>query len=372
MKISKEDIENVESDLNSTFEQAKENKEIALSEQTKNDIKKIILGRHVTFRYIFITALASKQSLDINPLALQSKSLLPGAYDARSIAHKVIVPFEKKYLTIPGGKGALGGSNEPFLNKPARFKELSLNNPVRSGNDKNELKILIHLLTPITSEDAHEYLLFSLFLLLEKKKSEENKIENEKEQVKRKTILPANFKEFLTSILSQNDAGQSLPLVIGTVFYAVLDQFDSTRELKVKIHKVNEAGASSLEVGDIDIYESDRLITTIEAKDKEFQSADVVHAAIKAVQGNLNHFYFIYHNTRKEICELQSIKRDCINMGCEVTIITIDQFIDFMFGLLNKVNFEKTSKFIIDSMDQMAVTDTFSRRVISLISKYSV
>ena len=36
MKISKEDIENVESDLNSTFEQAKENKEIALSEQTKH------------------------------------------------------------------------------------------------------------------------------------------------------------------------------------------------------------------------------------------------------------------------------------------------------------------------------------------------
>ena len=33
----------------------------------------------------------------------------------------------------------LGGSNEPFLNKPARFTELSETNAVRGGKNKNTL-----------------------------------------------------------------------------------------------------------------------------------------------------------------------------------------------------------------------------------------
>ena len=43
--------------------------------------------------------------------------LLTGAYDARSLCHKVVVGFEKS-------KGNLFGlSNEPFVNKPARHPE---------------------------------------------------------------------------------------------------------------------------------------------------------------------------------------------------------------------------------------------------------
>ena len=38
----------------------------------------------------------------------------------------VIVPFDTEVLNK-----ALGGSNEPFLNKPARFPELSTSNAVR-------------------------------------------------------------------------------------------------------------------------------------------------------------------------------------------------------------------------------------------------
>ena len=62
---------------------------------------------------------------------------LSGAYDARTVCHKVIVPFEMEVLDK-----ALGGSNEPFLNKPARFPELDKNNAVRRGNDQAILNAL--------------------------------------------------------------------------------------------------------------------------------------------------------------------------------------------------------------------------------------
>ena len=84
---------------------------------------------HLTYKYILVTALTAKATDEsVNPLCLQAKSALLGAYDARSICHGVIVPFDMEVLNK-----ALGGSNEPFLNKPARFPELSTSNAVRGG-----------------------------------------------------------------------------------------------------------------------------------------------------------------------------------------------------------------------------------------------
>jgi len=70
------------------------------------------------FKYVLVTgALAKAVSPEVHPRALQAGSSLKGAYDARSLCHKVIVSFEKT-------KGNLFGlSNEPFLSKPLRHPE---------------------------------------------------------------------------------------------------------------------------------------------------------------------------------------------------------------------------------------------------------
>ena len=118
-----------------------------------NFIDLIIDNNHLTYKYVLFNALLAKASdASINPLCLQKKSTLPGAYDARTICHKVIVPFEMETL-----EKALGGSNEPFLNKPARFPELSKDNAVRRGNDQMLLNSLCDNLPKITSAtEAYE------------------------------------------------------------------------------------------------------------------------------------------------------------------------------------------------------------------------
>lgn len=131
----------------------------------------VIDNTHLTFKYILFTAVLAKATdSSINPLCLQKKSELPGAYDARTVCHKVIVPFEMETL-----EKALGGSNEPFLNKPARFPELDKNNAVRRGNDQELLDALGDNLPTIqTSEDAYEcliYLLRKLIVIREEKNS---------------------------------------------------------------------------------------------------------------------------------------------------------------------------------------------------------
>src|SRR5664279_1500723 len=76
-------------------------------------IENVLGASDVTFKYILVTGdLAKCVSASVHARAIQVGSSLNGAYDARSLCHKVVVGFEKS-------KGNLFGlSNEPFVNKP--------------------------------------------------------------------------------------------------------------------------------------------------------------------------------------------------------------------------------------------------------------
>lgn len=120
-------VDNVKNTVYRAYEKAVSG-EVPMDCFCKELVDYVLDNTHLTYKYILVTALASKATDDtINPLCLQVKSELPGAYDARSICHGVIVRFDMEVLNK-----ALGGSNEPFLNKPARFPELSTSNAVRT------------------------------------------------------------------------------------------------------------------------------------------------------------------------------------------------------------------------------------------------
>lgn len=129
-------------------------------------LKFIITGDHKTYRYILLTALLAKATdVKVDILSLQAGYEVGGSYDARSLCHEVIVPFERSFL-----KNSIGGSNEPYLNKPARFKSISLGNAVRKGKDKEMLEAMCLYLPKIKkSEDSLEILIDCIFLILTKK-----------------------------------------------------------------------------------------------------------------------------------------------------------------------------------------------------------
>lgn len=76
-------------------------------DETGELIEKVLRGTHKTYRYILVTALLAKSvNSEIDALSLQAGDDSEGSYDARSLCHKVIVPFEREYY--PNG---IGGSN---------------------------------------------------------------------------------------------------------------------------------------------------------------------------------------------------------------------------------------------------------------------
>ena len=74
------------------------------------EIRTIIQGKHLTFRYILVTALLGKATNpSINALALQAGADAEGAYDARSLCHGVVVRLERQLLS-----SSLGGQMSHF------------------------------------------------------------------------------------------------------------------------------------------------------------------------------------------------------------------------------------------------------------------
>ena len=247
------------------------------------EIKTIIQGKHLTFRYILITALLGKATNPkINALSLQAGADVEGAYDARSLCHSVVVPLERQLLNR-----SLGASNEPFLNKPARFPTISPSNAVRAGKDRALLLILYKVLSEVeTSEQAFNGLCIAVRSAIARQTDRIELFPQPSES------LDSHLKviEFVEAFVTKSIEGQVAALTVGTTLSLYFELFEG---FEVIIHPVNQSGASSNEVADIDIKKNDKIFVAVEVKDKIFSVQDVDHAAFKANQYGLKSLTFI-------------------------------------------------------------------------------
>lgn len=113
----------------------------------KENIKNCLTSNTKSYRYVLPTQLLSKSvdhSLDCRSLQAAFES--EGSFDARTVAHKVIVPFDKENHNV------LGGSNEPYVNNPLRCTSISKANRARQKNKKDWDK-LIYVLDTVQNKN---------------------------------------------------------------------------------------------------------------------------------------------------------------------------------------------------------------------------
>lgn len=284
------------------------------------EIKSVLEGSHKTYKYVLVTALLAKATNeDVDPLSLQAKDDSDGAYDARSLCHHVVVPFERDFLP-----NSLGGSNEPFLNKPARYPRLTTENAVRKGNDMETLKSLIFILSKVqNSKTARKYLSSAI-----------NNLETIAATVAEKYELPdidmdelsgpQIILDYVCQITESKFEGEICPLVVATI-----EHFYYGGARKVVPHKVNESGASSKEVGDIDIFDNNgNIVSSIEVKDKDFAKIDVEHAIKKFAYARLTNTLFIYG--KAVMYNAEEVKSTAAEYGRSGYFCSVVSIIDFV------------------------------------------
>lgn len=265
--------------------------EMVVDDEMGAAVRDILNGSRKTYKYVMVNALLAKAvNPNVDALCLQAGDESEGAYDARSLCHEVLVPFERQCYN-----GSLGGSNEPFLNKPARAKRLVHDNPVRPGNDKRTLDKLVDLLGRIkTKAQAKKYLAVAI--------SEMDVICRTREESFHMQNLPVGEKgnvqavlDYICLLVSKTFGGETCVLVVSTV-----ESFYWGEGYSVRPHKVNESGSSTKEIGDIDIYDAAGIVVaSIEVKDKVFSKEDVDHAIGKFRASGVDRTMFVYGRSAK-------------------------------------------------------------------------
>lgn len=316
----------------------------------------VLDGTHLTYKYVLFNALLSKATDEtLNPLCLQKKSTLPGSFDARTICHKVIVPFEQTTL-----KKVLGGSNEPFLNKPARYTDLSKDNAVRRGKDQDMLYRLCDELPLISSsKDAYDDLVYMLKKLI--------LLRDEKEDLTVFSIpesanLPIKITNYSFAALHENYEGEILTLIVAGLYHLLYSSDDSV----VEVHPVNESGASSKEISDLDIYVAGSLVVSNELKDKEYSESDVRHAADKVLQAGGNCMFFIEGPRGKATSDFHSsLIREYAQKNFMLVIIPYNTFITTIVPILQNIDSHEFIRFILETAHETK----FKEEVIDYLDK---
>ena len=161
--------------------------------------------------------------------------------------------------------------------------------------------------------------------------------------------------EFIFRFLEKSFEGESSAIVVGALEKIYHSRF--SKDFKVIAHKVNQSGASSKEVGDIDIFKNDIFYYAIEVKDKKFTSHDLEHAfkKIQAVGGNKGQFIygpnalFDKEQVEERISEFENKK--------------------FMVLLQDIFTYSRTMVFKIDLNSKQEFIDTIMTTAIEINSK---
>lgn len=241
-------------------------------------IRAIVSGEEVTYRYILLTAVLSKvANPSIHYRALQKGSRLQGAYDARSVAHQVVVPFEKSH----GER--LGGSNEPYLNRPARYPEFDMSNRDRNRAAQQRLYNLLEFCQTQSRKDGKFPRIFLRQVLREMMSLPPLK---QSFQVPPVQVSYAKTIRIINDYLSVSGSGERLVAVSAALF-------SSVTPFKIMAYPVNWSDKFAKTAGDIEFRENEKIVKAAECKDKPILESDVRHSQMKAKRHNLTEYIIL-------------------------------------------------------------------------------
>lgn len=355
------DIQQAEKILNQAAEAAR-NGSYHVSREMETKIEQILGHTHLTYKYMLLTGmLAIAVDCRVHPLSLQAKAPIKGAFDARTLCHRVVVPFEKEKL-----QERFGGSNEPFSNKPARFTHLSTDNPCRRGSDLITMKNLISVL-----EDAREKSceMAALICILNKALTLDSRAVVMQGNISNDIITKHRLSQLIDEILEKSCEGETLALV--TAFLLELYASENLGNVTVSSHPTNQSGSSSMEISDLDVFVDNKLILCVEAKDKEFNSSDVNHAVGKVIKNGGKSLVFIEGRHSSTKIDRNKMVKKYADDGFDLSFVHVHDFKKIVIALISSVAVDMVVSIFNEHVEKIRAKDITIQHLNDVVGKIS-
>lgn len=299
-------------------------------------IEDVLAEEDITYKYILATGYLAKC---VNPKAhartLQVSSKLRGAYDARSLCHKVLVGFEKS-------KGNLFGlSNEPFVNKPARH-------PQHEGDNKQLRNKLGAGFLHQALEEAQLARPAEVFQgLVHILRLGKQHAADQKEVIVSTEANGAVVLEFIEEFLKVSDGGARLVGIWGAFQSLLCEDGD------VRVYPPNASDRFSNTAGDVEVYYEDVLVSASECKDRPLNVDDVNHGIKKARGKNVPEYIFVMGGGMDGGQDL--IEKALLQHADEVDVVILDvrEELKTLIAVLNPYRRSKFGAEVVEILRKM-------------------
>jgi hypothetical protein len=256
----------------------------SLPEQLQKDIHASINATTKTYRYVLPTQVLAKvvdSSLDCRCIQVSRGG--PGAFDARSLCHEVVVPFDR------ANDNVLGGSSEPYANNPVRVAEVSGSHRA-AQRDKAGWDRLCNVLDTIDQRQDPDFTLAVLDAVLDD-------IRDRLEGTAVSYAVPQRVSHTrllwsLEAYLAPRSGGVRLQAVAAGLFETIGARFSVFSD--VRSAKPTAADASTGQLADIECYDAaGRLALAVEVKDRELTVTQISDKALAAREARVTELLFI-------------------------------------------------------------------------------
>lgn len=249
----------------------------------RSKISEVLNGSQKTFKYILVNAaLAKATNPDVHYRSLQANSDLSGAYDARSVGHAALVPWEKAH----GER--LGGSPEPFVNNPARHPDVNTSNRSAAPSAQERLYNLLERMQEKTEAGDVQPVDVLRQMLSAYGELDAQTVDFESPSTAPFDVIETKVDEYLRD----SGGGERLPAVIAGVlktYYVHAGEGDWT----VDAEHANVSDQFSEAAGDVEIFFDGDLRKAVEVKDKPVTRSAVQHAVEKARENELGEYLYV-------------------------------------------------------------------------------
>lgn len=287
-------------------------------------IQEVLNASQLTYKYILVTnILAKATNPNIHYRAMQAQWDHSGAYNARSLGHDVLVEWEKDH----GER--LGGSNEPFLNKPARYPSFSMENSYRSEDAHTRLYDLLEQLEAKTESGEVDPVDILRHTLYEISQLSPNTLDYEPPA---SNVPYADLRQQVSQYIESSGGGERLAAVTAGVMEVYYDHTDGEK-WEIEAEHANVPDEFSKAAGDVEAFCENELVRAIEVKDKPAERSDIQHAITKARENELPEYLFVVGRGWQDNIEQRAAFDEIDDTDIELILIEPSD----LFGILKFV-----------------------------------
>lgn len=286
-------------------------------------IRDCLNSSSVSYHYVLPTQLLAKcvdHSLDAH--ALQAGYAVAGAFDARTVAHDVIVPFDRNNHRV------LGGSPEPYVNNPLRVPAVTpdYRNSQKAKADWDKLVAVLDAVeedgSGIFAQQVFDQVLHEIYRMLETVAvtyPTPNRIS-----------LDQTF-QLIQQYLASKSGGDRMEVVCTALFQTIGQRFGLFDE--VRREKVNAPDSPSGMSADIECRLADRVVLLIEVKDRSLTLIQLDTTLDAARAAHISEILFIAEQGEDPTDRLEITTRVASEYASGQNIYVTD-FADFALGIL--------------------------------------